>query len=196
MKQSGLVSFHTALEPLLVPIDDVTQHPQNPNNGDVEAIAESIEVNGYIAPLIVQKSSGHIIAGNHRWEALKGLGATEAPVIYVEIGDTAAIRYLLADNRTAALARPDNAALLRLLDGLAEHDTLHGTGFNDFDHQAIKALADMALDYDEFAQWPMIQVRVPPGTRAAYLHMTETAVGDRERFELLMRLAGWNGHAP
>lgn len=187
--------MHEDLRPLLVDIDTVTQHPQNYNNGDVEAIAESIEVNGMYRPVFVQKETRHIIAGNHTWEACKTLGATQIPVVLLDVDDTTAVRIMLADNRTAALARPDNAALLRLLDQIATNDTLHGTGFNDFDHEALRHLAEISTEYDEFAQWPMIQVRVPPHVRSAYLHMTDVAVGDRERFELLMRLAGWDGKA-
>ena len=100
---------------------------------------------------------------------------------------------MLADNRTASLAVPDNALLLELLDHLAANDTLTGTGYKDYDREVLKALTEIPVDHDEFAQWPLIQIRVPPHVRRAYMTMTAAAVGDRERFELLMRLAGWDG---
>lgn len=193
MKRDGIVQFHTDLEPLLVPLDSIRQHPANPNNGDVEAIAESIEVNGYVAPVIVQRSTGYIIAGNHRWEALHHLGAQEIPAVFVDMDDYSAKRYLLADNRTAALAQPDNALLLDLLNELNEHDSLHGTGYRTYDLEVLRELNKIEPDYDDHATWPLLQIRVPPHVHRAYYAMTEAAVGERERLELLMRLAGWDG---
>lgn len=193
MIHSGLAQYHDDLAGILMPIDDVTPHPRNYNNGDVEAIGESIEVNGMYRPLFVQKATGHIIAGNHTWHACKMLGAEEVPVIYLDVDDTTAVRIMLADNRTAALAIPDNALLLELLDDLAANDSLVGTGYKDYDHEVIKKLVEIPNSWDEFAQWPTICVQVPPHVRRAYHQMTEAAVGDRERFELLLRLAGWSG---
>jgi hypothetical protein len=190
---SGLVTYHADLEPLLIPIDDVHPHPANYNNGDVDALSESIEVNGMYRPIYAQRSTRNIIAGNHTWIACKGLGAESIPVVMLDIDDTTALRIMLADNRVAALAVPDNGLLLELLDHLAATDSLIGTGYQPFDHEAIRHLTEMDTDYDEFATWPTICVQVPPHVRKAYHQMTEAAVGDRERFELLLRLAGWDG---
>jgi len=189
---SGLVQYHEDMTGLLMPIDDVTPHPRNYNNGDVEAIAESIEINGMYRPLYVQKSTGYIIAGNHTWTACKMLGATEVPVMMLDVDEPTSLRIMLADNRIASMAMPDNALLLELLDELST-DSLMGTGYKPHDHEVIKKLAEIPNDYDEFATWPTICVQVPPHVRKAYHQMTEAAVGDRERFELLLRLAGWSG---
>jgi len=188
-----MVQYHEDLTGLLKPIDEVTQHPDNYNNGDLDKIVESIEINGMYRPVFVQKSTNWIIAGNHTWEACKTLGATEIPVVTLDVDDLTATRILLADNRTAALAEPDNALLLPLLETLATADTLNGTGYAEHDLAQIRKLAEMTPNYDDFAQWPMIVVRVPPHVRRAYYKMTDAAVGDRERFELLMRMAGWDG---
>ena len=192
MIHSGLVQYHEDMTGLLMPIDDVTPHPRNYNNGDVEAIAESIEINGMYRPLYVQKSTGYIIAGNHTWTACKMLGATEVPVMMLDVDEPTSLRIMLADNRIASMAMPDNALLLELLDELST-DSLMGTGYKPHDHEVIKKLAEIPNDYDEFATWPTICVQVPPHVRKAYHQMTEAAVGDRERFELLLRLAGWSG---
>jgi hypothetical protein len=195
MIHSGLVTYHADLAGLLMPIDDVHPHPANYNNGDVEALSESIEVNGMYRPIYVQKTTGNIIAGNHTWVACKGLGAEEIPVVMLDVDNTTALRIMLADNRVAALAVPDNALLLELLDHLADADSLMGTGYKEYDHEVIRKLTEMDNTYDEFATWPTICVQVPPHVRKAYFTMTEAAVGDRERFELLLRLAGWDGSA-
>ena len=56
------IRFHPDLKALLVPVDEVQPHPNNWNNGDTEAIAESIEVNGMYRPLYAQRSTRYIVA--------------------------------------------------------------------------------------------------------------------------------------
>jgi ParB-like chromosome segregation protein Spo0J len=140
MKQSGLVNFHDDLTSLLTPIDLVRQHPENYNNGDIDAIVESIEVNGMYRPIYVQRSTAYIVAGNHTWLACKMLEADEIPVVYVDIDDHEARKILVADNRVAALARPDDSQLLDLLDRIAVDDGLHGTGYNEDTLEALRLL--------------------------------------------------------
>lgn len=129
---SGSVRFHEQVRHLLVPIGDVTRHPMNPREGDVDAIIESIEVNGFIAPVIAQKSSGHIIAGNHRYDALLAMGSDVIPVIQIDVDDTMAKRYLLADNRTSDLGRYNEVALMDALLEMQQSDIgLIGTGYTE-----------------------------------------------------------------
>jgi hypothetical protein len=137
---SGLVRYHDDLAGLLTPIDDVQQHPENYNNGDLDAIVESIEVNGMYRPLYVQKDTGYIVAGNHTWLACKMLEATEVPVVYVDLNNHQARKILVADNQIAALARPDDAQLLDLLDRIAVDDGLSGTGFDENSVEALRLL--------------------------------------------------------
>lgn len=147
MIRDGLLFFHSDLESLLRPIDSVRQHPKNYNNGDVERIAESIEVNGMYRPIYVQASTGFIIAGNHTWEACKFLNATQIPVVSLDVDDITATRILIADNRLAALARPDDAELLRLLDALhVETGNTHGTGFEENEIEALRLLQEQLAD--------------------------------------------------
>jgi hypothetical protein len=190
---TGLVQVHEALEPLMVDIDSVHQHPDNYNNGDLDAIRASVEVNGLYRPVYAQQGTGHLVAGNHVWEVCKEFGADRIPVVHLEIDDPTAYRIMVGDNWIAGLARPDNALLLDVLEKIVATDGLYGTGVESTDLDAIRALAEVPLSYDDYAQWPLIAVRVPPHVRRAYLRITEVAVGDRERFELLLRLAGWDG---
>lgn len=189
--QSGLVTFHEDLSNLLIPIDKVTQHPDNPRNGDVEAIAESIEINGFIAPVIAQRATGHILAGNHRYQALLSLGAEVIPVIWVEVDETAAKRYLLADNRTSDLGQYDNANLVAILTELDEVDSLLGSGYTQMDLHQLQAILDMPPNYEDFASWPTISLTVPPHLKNAFYEFTNHAISDHERLEMLLRMAGW-----
>jgi hypothetical protein len=43
--------------------------------------------------------------------------------------------------------------------------------------------------------WPTVCFQIPPHVKRAFYDMTEVAGGDRERFELMLRLAGWDGRA-
>lgn len=191
MNRSGLVRFHPSLEPLLIDIDLVSQHPNNPRNGDVEAIAESIEVNGFIAPVIAQKSTGHILAGNHRYQALYMLRSQLIPVIWVDVDDAQAKRYLLADNRTSDLGVYDNSQLVEILADLDEDDLLLGSGYNKTDLEQLQILVDLEPSYDEFASWPTITLTVPPHLKNAFYKFTDHAVSDHDRLEMLLRQAGW-----
>jgi hypothetical protein len=191
MLRSGMVQFHPALEPLMVPIDSIQCHPENYNNGDVERIMESIQVHGMYNVLKVQKSTGYIGAGNHTWLACKEMDATMIPAALLEMSDETTRSMMLADNWIAQLARPDNGQLLALIERIQDESGLYGTGVQEHDVETLRALTQMTNEHDEFGQWPTICVTVPPQTKKAYYEMTESAVGDRERLELLMRLAGW-----
>lgn len=193
MIHSGLVAFHDSLEVDLIPIDEVTCHPDNYNNGDIEDITTSIEVNGMYRPLYVQRSTGYIIAGNHTWLSCKALGSNVIPVKYLDVDDMTALRIMVADNEIARSSIVDNAALLQVLETLNREDSLMGSGKKPHDLEVLRHLAEIPVDFDEFASWPTLTFQVPPHVRTAYLTMTNGSGDDRERFELLLRLAGWDG---
>ena len=117
------------LKPLLVPIDEVTKWPGNARQGDVGAISQSLERFGQTKPIAVQLSSGHIVAGNHAWDAAKALGWTHIAVAKNAMTDADAMAYLIADNRTEELGTYDFQTLGSLLAQLAREDNLTGTGY-------------------------------------------------------------------
>lgn len=135
----------------LVTVADLVPHPQNPRMGDVGAIVESIRANGFYAPLVVQRSTRHVLAGNHRLLAARQVGLTEVPVVWVDVDDDRALRILLADNRTADLATYDDVNLAALLVDLAQQTeaALAGTGWSgdDLDRMIadLTAAADVTL---------------------------------------------------
>jgi len=117
-----------------VPIDTVQTHPQNVRQGDVGAIAESLSLHGQYRPIVVQKSTGYILAGNHTWKAAKSLGWTKIAVTVVDVDDEQAKRILLVDNRANDLATYDDNSLAEILKELASTETaLEGTGFDGDD---------------------------------------------------------------
>lgn len=119
------------LETEKVSIDTVKPHPKNVRQGDIGAICESLQAHGQYRAIVVQRSSGHILAGNHTWKAAKQLGWTEITTHFIDCDDDQAMRILLADNRANDLASYDDAALAALLHELSITDAgLAGTLFD------------------------------------------------------------------
>lgn len=116
-----------------VPIAALSMHPENPREGDVGGIVTSIEANGFYGALVVQESTGRILAGNHRARSVAEVGGETAPVIYVECDDMTARKIMLADNRLSDIASNDEGKLKELLMAIAAEDTLEGTGFDGDD---------------------------------------------------------------
>jgi len=126
-----------------VPVGAVTPHPQNVRQGDVGAIVESLKAHGQYRPIVVQKATGYILAGNHTWKAACALQWPTISITEVDVDDQQALRILLVDNRSNDLATYDDNALADLLKQLAETETgLDGTGFD------ADALDDLLLTLD------------------------------------------------
>lgn len=136
----GDLDVHYAL------MTEIDLHPDNANVGNVDVIVESIRVNGFYAPIIVQASTGFIIAGNHRYQAALKLGMEQVPVVYLDVDDTEAKRIMVADNRTTRLGHDNDELLTSLLEDLGDTELgLMGTGFS---HADLQTLIDAADKFD------------------------------------------------
>ncbi len=122
-------------------IGELKPHPSNPRQGDVGAIIQSIEANGWYGTLVAQISTGHVLAGNHRLQAAIHCGLDRVPVHWVDVDDDTAHRILLADNRTTDLATYDEHALADLLVEMGKTGNLDGTGYDGDDLDDL--LADL-----------------------------------------------------
>jgi hypothetical protein len=123
----------------VVPTSRLKHHPRNPRRGDVDRIAESMDVNGVFGALVVQRSTCHVLAGNHRLKAARKLGIPTLPVTWVDVDDATAHRILLADNRTSDLGSYDDTQLAELLQALEHDGGLLGTGYTGDDLAALLA---------------------------------------------------------
>ena len=196
MIRDGMVAFHDDLGELMHPIDTVQPAPYNYNNGDVDVIAKSIEMNGMYRPIYVQESTGHIIAGNHTWLACKELGAEKIPVVRLDVDDTTAKRIMIEDNEAARQAQPDKGLLLTLLREIHDDTGKYLASITERDVEVLEALNEIPLDTEEFASWPSLSLRVPPHVLRGYMWMTretDDTPDSWRRLELLLRLAGWDG---
>ena len=112
----------------LVPLSELKPYRDNPRRGDVEAIRESLRVNGQYRPLVVREQTREVLAGNHTLQAAKAEGWTEVWATFVRCDAKQARRIVLVDNRSSDVAGYDTDALAQLLGKLP---TLEGTGYDD-----------------------------------------------------------------
>jgi DNA modification methylase len=134
-------------------IDNLKPHPENPRHGQIASISNSIKINGFYGAIVAQKSTGYVLAGNHRLKAAKECGIEKIPVAWVDCTDEEAKRILLADNRLSDLAEYDNDALVNILKELAESDLgLDGTGYDDSFLESIVDDIEGQCDPDEIPE--------------------------------------------
>lgn len=117
-----------------LPIADLLALEGNARRGDIELIAESLEVNGQYKPIVVNVGTHteralEVLAGNHTVEAARSLGWTHVDAVLVDVDRESALRIALVDNRSNDLASYDDSALIALLREL--DGELKGTGFDD-----------------------------------------------------------------
>ena len=137
----------------MVSVGDLVVHPNNPRQGDIGSLVQSIETNGWFGSIVVQRSTNRVLAGNHRLMAAQITGMEEIPVYWVDVDDATATRILLADNRTSDLAIYDDSSLAELLSGLADTEVgITGTGYDDSDLEALLFELDNDKSYGTLAE--------------------------------------------
>lgn len=114
--------IHPDLLPLATPLSELKPLAGNPREGDVGAVARSLEKFGQRKPCVAQVSTGQIMAGNHALLAARSLGWDELAVVWVEEDDATAKAFSLADNRTAQLGGFNEQALYTMIMEVMEED--------------------------------------------------------------------------
>jgi len=146
----GATPAHIApqLRALVVPIDSVELHPRNPRRGDVAAVAASLQRFGLQKPVVVQRSTGYVVAGNHVVRAAISLGWTEIAANVEDLDDAEAIAFMISDNRTADLGGYDDTLLAAILAEQQAEDNLAATGYDADDVAALLAEAGIIEERD------------------------------------------------
>jgi hypothetical protein len=88
-------------------LDQLVQDPSNPRTHDtrnLHAIRASLEEHGQVEPILVQRSTGMVIAGNGRMTAMRAIGWETAQVALLDVSDEQARRLSIALNRSGELA--------------------------------------------------------------------------------------------
>lgn len=181
-----------------VPIGELRPHPRNPRKGNVTVIAESLQENGQFLPLVVQKSTGYILSGNHTWKAARSIGADTVDVVMVDVDDQQALKILLVANRSSDLGQYDHDVLGEIMTLL--EDNL-GTGYTDKEMQlliratqeateeVLDAVGDLALpaaapDYGSIAPTPMNMPGRSYAQDIGYEDDEEDGFEEREQLDL------------
>ena len=142
------------LHGLLEPLKSLKPAKSNPRKGDVEAIMKSYERFGQRKPIVVQKGTMEIIAGNHQYEAAKRLGWESIAVVLVDDDPETRTAYSIADNRIGQLGEWDVEELVAAFESISPDD-LENVGFQEIDVEDYRALleeqimsADAVIDPD------------------------------------------------
>ncbi len=105
------------------------------DQGQLEALAESIKAQGVVQPIIVREIDGgrhEIVAGERRWRAAKLAGLTVIPAVVRKMEDRAAMAVALVENIQRADLNPleEAEALRRLIDdcGLTHEQAAEAVG--------------------------------------------------------------------
>lgn len=130
-----------------VAIETLIEFPGNPRLGNVKELVQSLTHNGQYKPILVQKSTNYIIAGNHLWKAATELGWEEITIIKLDVDDKQAKKIVATDNRLADLGGYDENALLDLLGDI----DLKGTGYVPQDIDDLLAM----LEEKQTPEWAL-----------------------------------------
>jgi DNA modification methylase len=120
-----LVHIAEPLRPLAVACTELTLDPANARRHpepNLEALKASLRVYGQRKPVVVNRRTGIIEAGNGTLQAAQALGWSHLAVVYVDDDPMTAAGFSIADNRTAELAEWDRAALDQLLHDIKTND--------------------------------------------------------------------------
>lgn len=188
----------TTLDRLTIPITQLTPRKHNPRRGNIDVIAESLQRNGQYRPIVVNKPTSEVLAGNHTLAAAKRLGWQRIAVTFVDVDDDQAARIVLADNRTADIGTYDEDVLLDLLRSLDAD--LEGTGYHADDLEALEALTGDVKDLDTLAgevgdlddtdTWPVIRLQVPPNVHEAWTEHVKKFDTDADAMADLLGVEG------
>jgi ParB-like chromosome segregation protein Spo0J len=112
--------IHPNIGGTLVALADLNEYYENPNVGDVDKIAHSLDHNGQYKPITANLGTytgrpNEILAGNHTFKAAQQLDWPDIAVSFVDVDDVRAAIIVADDNHTAELAKRDDAALAKLL---------------------------------------------------------------------------------
>jgi ParB-like chromosome segregation protein Spo0J len=185
----------------LVPVSQLRPHPQNPKRGNKFEVARSIATNGFYGFVGAQASTKYILFGHQRIEAAKLEGASEVPVVWLDVDDDTARRIMLADNRTADLGTYDDELLASVLENIKiDEGQLTGTGYSQEDlddlYAKIRALPGEFESDDEFtdedssndqSDFKIIKIKLSEDSFQSWKQIVDDFVGDEvEAFEACM----------
>lgn len=155
---------------LAIDIDSLLPLEKNPRRGNVEAIMSSYSEFGQMKPIVVRPNDNGtytVVAGNHQLEAAKKLGWTKIAAVQMNVDNSRAIAFALADNRTMELGHTDSSALNEIVIDMYDDfpELFEGLGWDEFEIAAIeenKALSEVVSPIADAYFTPVIQNPIQP----------------------------------
>jgi hypothetical protein len=146
--QYGYIDMKQAhINTVSIPIERLIPHPKNYNvhpEKQIKKLRHLINTHGYSKGSVVYQLSTHyILAGHGIVEALKSEGYTHVDAIELDIDDSKAESFMIADNKVASDAIIDDIALQNLINELSDLN-VPALDFG-FDTDDLSALADRIL---------------------------------------------------
>ena len=121
-----------------IDIGKLSEHPENPRLGDDDVVRESIDELGFFGAVLVQKSTGYVLAGNTRLRVERDKGSVIIPGFWLDVDDETAKRIMLIDNRASDMAFYDDDKLRGVLTSMIESSRgLAGTGYDDSAYELL-----------------------------------------------------------
>lgn len=127
-----------------VPLAEVRTYPGNARRGNLDVIQGSLRELDQYKDILVQKSTGYILAGNNTYLAAHAEGRDSIDIAIIDVDDKVAHKIVLIDNKANDDATYDKDALAKLLESLGGDFT--GTGFEQPD---LDKLLDSLATTDE-----------------------------------------------
>lgn len=166
--------IHTCRVKDYLAVDKIELHPDNPrtiNPGRMRDLKASIIAKGFYEPILVWKSGGYVLSGNHRlkairelmsegWKIGEGANTGKLPVVMIDEAEDVATQILFETNNRYAEWIDD-----RVRQALADADdeTRKGFGFTDAEvdlylrdaiDSANETLAELESSMDDIDRMP------------------------------------------
>ena len=141
-----------------VKVGDLVHDPENPRSHsleNIEAIRKSIIEHGQVEPLVVQKSSNMVIAGNARLGVMRKMGLSKVKVVKVDVDNQGARKLSISLNRSGELASWDEAILAQHLESLSmidENFSPENLGFTTEKMEELMAAFGGAIESLDFSE--------------------------------------------
>lgn len=136
-------NIHPHLRSFSVPISSINIDSSNArlhSDRNIRSIEESLSRFSQRQPVVVQRSSMVVRAGNGRVQAAKNLGWTHIAALVVSDTDPESIAYAIADNRTSELGAWNYDQLVKLFEEINMEDM--GSMFSK---EEIEEISDMVV---------------------------------------------------
>jgi hypothetical protein len=147
----GFDRIAAPLRPLACFLDDLKPDLSNArvhSDRQISDLAAALNRFGQLKPIVVDASTGVVVAGNATLSAAKSLGWRVIAAVRVDPSSTDLKRFALADNRLADLSEFDPGMLSDLLQSIGP-DNLDGLGFTLDEFDAFTASKTITADDED-----------------------------------------------